>query len=94
MFYPNDDAAAYTFAMSIVFLIVIAIVWAFLMVGMNPVVTVHNNLVQQGKVGTQSHWAAVMAVGELLAIPGIILLGILIAVTQRSVEISQAGGRF
>ena len=94
LYKQNEDAAAYFFAMTVVFLVIIAIVWAFLNVGLNPVVGAHNSLVKQGQVGTQSHWLAVTSVAEFLGIPGLILLGFWIASIQRAVEVGEAGERF
>jgi hypothetical protein len=90
----NENGAAYTFAMIVIFLAVVAIVWAFLSLGLTPVVGIHNTMVQQGQVSAASKTASDWAIAEFLGIPGVIIGGILIFVYQRSVEVSQAGGRW
>lgn len=87
----DDSGAAYTFVMIGILLIVAAIVWSFLMLGLNPVVDIHNDYVKQGTVSVQSHYLATAAVAFLLGIPGITLIGLWILAVNRSNEVAQGG---
>jgi hypothetical protein len=90
----NECGAAYTFLMIGILLIVAAIVWAFLMVGLNPVVDIHNAYVAQGTVSVQSHNLAVWNIAFLLGIPGITMIGIWIFAVNRATEVAQAGNQW
>jgi hypothetical protein len=90
----NDEAAAYTFIMVVILIIIASIVWAFLMIGLNPVVDVHNDYVATGQVSVQSHYLAVVSIGFLLGVPGITLIGLILAAIVRSIEVSQAGNQY
>ena len=90
----NEDAAAYTFLMVGLLLIVAAITWSFLMIGLNPVVDVHNQYVARGAVSVQSHALAVWSIGFLLGLPGVTLIGLWIFSINRANEISQAGNQY
>lgn len=87
----NDDGAAYTFVMVGILICIAAIVWAFLAIGLNPVINIHNTYVAHEQVSVQSHSLAVWAVGLFLGVPGITMLGLWIASVVRSIEVSQAG---
>lgn len=83
--------ASYTFLMTGILLVIIAIVWSFLMVGLNPIVDIHNSYAKAGAVSVQSHALATWSIAFLLGLPGIGMIAIWIFIINRSVEISQAG---
>ncbi len=83
--------ANYIFLMIGLLLIVAAIVWSFLMVGLNPVIDIHNGYARAGSVSVQSHALATWSVAFLLGIPGIAMLALWIFSINRSVEVAQAG---
>jgi len=90
----NECGAAYTFLLIGVLLIIAAIVWAFLMTGLNPIIDIHNIYVGQGIVSVQSHNLAVWSIGFLLGLPGITMVGLWIAAVQRANEVAQAGNQY
>ena len=84
--------AAFWFIMAVVLIGITAVTWSFLLLGLNPVVGVHNSYVAQGHVGVQSHNLAVWAIGFLLGLPGIVIIGIWIAGMIHAVEVANGGG--
>jgi hypothetical protein len=91
MKHGNDDAAAYTFLMVGILLIIAAIVWSFLAIGLNPVIDIHNTYTANGQVSVQSHNLAVWSIAFILGVPGITMIGLWIYSVNRAVEVSQAG---
>jgi hypothetical protein len=87
----NDSGAAFMFAMIVVLIIVAAIVWAFLMPGLNPLAKNYNEQATTRGVGVQTSGAAGWNMGFLLAIPGFGLGGLVIAAIVRANEVSQSG---
>lgn len=87
----NESGAAFTFVMIVIMVVVIAIVWAFLAVGINPIIYIHNGYVAQGQVSVQSHQLSIWSLALLLGIPGIGLGGMLILAISRANEVAQAG---
>ena len=88
----NDCGVAYTFLMIGILLIIASIVWAFLAIGVNPLIGIHNTYVQNGQVSVQSASLARWAIAFLLGIPGIAMIGLWLAGVIRSIEVSTAGG--
>lgn len=74
-----------------ILLVVVAIVWSFTLVGLNPIVDIHNTYVKQGIVSVQSHYLAQWSISFLLGIPGIAMIAFWIFSINRSVEVAQAG---
>lgn len=83
--------AAFTFVMSVILIIIAAIVWAFCLIGVNPLIDIHNGYVANGQVSVQSHHAAVWSLTFLTSVPGITIIGIVTANIVRAIEVSQAG---
>jgi hypothetical protein len=90
----DENAAAYSFLMIGILLVVAAIVWSFLLLGMNPVISIHNAYVSQGVVSVQSHSLAVWSISFLLGIPGITMIGLWIFSINRANEVAQAGNQY
>jgi hypothetical protein len=83
--------AAFHFVMTGILIIIAAIVCAFLAVGLNPLITIHNMYVAQGTVGVQSHNLAVWALAFLVGIPGFTIIGLWIAAIIRAIEVAEGG---
>jgi len=83
------------FAMIVVLIIFATVVWAFLLLGLNPIVKTYNDqAANHGGVGVQTSKAAGWNLGFLLAIPGFTLGGLAIAAIVRSIEVSQSGNQY
>jgi hypothetical protein len=87
----NEEAAAYTFAMFVVLIILAAIVIAFVAVGINPVLKGYNEKVDAGLVSTGTTAAMKWNLGFLTAVAGIGLLGFAVAMVIRAIEVSNPG---
>ena len=83
--------ANFYFVMAVILIGIAAVTWAFLLQGLNPIVSVHNQYVAQGHVGMQSHALSVWSIGFLLGVPGFTIFGIWIGGIFRAQEVANGG---
>lgn len=87
----NDDAAAYTFVMIVVLIFVAAVVYAFMIPGINEISKSFNTEIDQGHISTQTvtvyNWNKTFFYYSI----GIGLIGFVIFGIVRAIEVAEAG---